>query len=144
MAAFYTHFLQLGKPAIIWPEPYATSVSVLLEDPITGLIVLTVLIAAVFVARIVLSPVLNRIQTPEPPLKPVLQALRDLDDEEMLAVGRKLGRLPARDRRVRAAAQPLASALLDWRSTFDDAARREFLDLASDLLSGYDPGRRTA
>ena len=138
MAAFYTYFPGLGKPAIIWPEPRARFRAVILEDPYVGLAVLAVLIAGTMVARFVLSPVLSRRTRGEPPQAPVLQALRDLDDEELLAMGRELGRLPARDRRVAAAAQPLAVTLLDWRSTFDEAARREFLDLATTLLSGYD------
>lgn len=116
----------------------------LIEDPISGLAVLAALIALVVIARFMLAPVIRRVNRPEPPLAPVLQALRDLDDEEMLAIGRKLGRLPSADRRVQAAAQPLASALLDWRSTFDEAARREFLDLASGLLSGYERSQPSA
>ena len=139
MGAFYTHSPALGKPALIWPERRAKFRAVILEDPYVGLAVLAALIACVAVAQFVLPPLL--VQRKTPPLAPVLQALSDLDDEEMLVMGRKLGRLPARDRRVSAAAQPLAAALLEWRATFDDAARREFLELASALVSGVERTR---
>ena len=102
------------------------------------------LIAFAAVGRVVLAPFVGRSRAADTPLAPILQALRDLDDDDMLAMGRKLGRLPSGDSQVRAAVQPLAAALLDWRSTFDDAARREFLDLASALVSGYDRPRRSA
>ncbi len=120
----------------------------LMEDPITGVAVFAALIAVVVVGRFALA--LFRRAKParksprDPALVPVLSALKDLDDEELQAVGRALKRLPADDQRVADAVQPLAAALLDWRSTFDEAARREFLDLARTLVAGYDRPHRPA
>lgn len=117
----------------------------LIEDPATGLAILAALIAVAVVGRWLLAP-FRKSRAKEQPLDVVLNALADLDDDEMQRIGDRLDRLPRRDRVVNAAARQLAEPLAEWCTTFDARARERFLDLANTFLADYvgDGGGRSA
>lgn len=124
----------------------------ILEDPYVGAAVLAALVAFATGWRMLVAPLIARLKRPfsasEAPIEVVIAALSDIDDDELQAAGRRLNRLPRKGRKVDAAARALAGHLVDWRATFDDGARRAFLDLAHDLVTEYDgmagPGRQAA
>ena len=114
----------------------------ILEDPYVGTAVLAALVAFATAWRALVAPLFRRLRSrfsaSEPPIEVVIAALSVIDDDELQAVGRRLDLLPRKGRKVDAAARALAGHLVDWRATFDEGARRAFLDLAHDLVTEYD------